>query len=339
MLQIEESNASAYATAQGLFPADAELHSEWLTGGVSNAVFLVTDVASRQSVILKQAREQLRTVATWRSRLDRIWREVAALKLLGALVPERMVPEVLFEDRENYLFAMTAVPAGHVVWKQRLLAGDVQQEIFRQLGSFLGRVHSGTWQAANVPSELHDQNVFDELRLDPYYRWTAQRQPVVAEELLQLATATSRRRDCLTLADFSPKNILLFNGQLTVLDFETAHLGDPAFDLGFFTTHLVLKSIHLPASRDVILRSVRTFLDAYHREFLGPQVPTEIEARFPLHLAGCLLARVDGKSPVDYLSSEEQAFVRKFVIPLIKSPADNWRDFESQLNTATRSTA
>ena len=101
----------------------------------------------------------------------------------------------------------------------------------------------------------------------------------------------------------------------------------------------MLKSIHLPASREAILRGVRTFLDAYHREFSSRDIPTEIESRFPRHLAGCLLARVDGKSPVDYLSSEEQAVVRKFVIPLIKSPAVNWRDFESQLNAATRPTA
>jgi 5-methylthioribose kinase len=334
MLQIEESNASAYAKAQGLFPADAAVRCEWLTGGVSNAVFLLTDVASGRSVVLKQAREQLRTAALWRSRLDRIWREVAALKLLATLVPGRMVPQVLFEDRDNFLFAMTAVPSGHVVWKQRLLAGDVQPKIFCQLGSFLGRVHSGTWQGANVPSELHDQSVFDELRLDPYYRWTAQHQRSVGAELLGLANATSQRRDCLTLADFSPKNILLFEDRLTVLDFETAHLGDPAFDLGFFTTHLVLKSIHLPFNRDAILKGVRTFLDAYRREFSDDGIATEIESRFPLHLAGCLLARVDGKSPVDYLSSEEQAFVRKFVIPLIRSPAADWCDFEFNLKTA-----
>jgi 5-methylthioribose kinase len=336
MLEIDESTAAAYAIAGGLFPGDSDLRSEWLSGGVSNAVFLVTDPVTGRSLILKQAREQLRTVAEWRSRLDRIWREVAALKLLGRLVPGQMVPQVLFEDRENYLFAMTAVPAGHVVWKQRLLAGDIEPGIFGQLGAFLGRVHARTWGGANVPVELYDKTVFDELRLDPYYRWTAPRQPSVAVELLELATKTSQRRDCLTLADFSPKNILLFQGQLTVLDFETAHLGDPAFDLGFFVTHLVLKAIHLPGHRDEILRGVRAFLDVYYREFPDPDLPREIESRFPRHLAGCLLARVDGKSPVDYLSSEEQAFVRNFVIPLIKSPAANWSDFESQLNAAPR---
>jgi len=339
MIEIEESTASAYAIDRGLFPADSRLRSEWLSGGVSNAVFRITDSATGQSLILKQAREQLRTVAEWRSRLDRVWREVAALKLLGALVPGQMVPEVLFEDRDNYLFAMTAVPAGHTIWKQRLLAGDIQPEVFHQLGSFLGRVHAGTWDGNHVPTELHDQVVFDELRLDPYYRWTAQRQPSVGAELLDLAAATAKRRDCLTLADFSPKNILLFEDRLTVLDFETAHLGDPAFDLGFFVTHLVLKAIHLPASREAILRGVRTFLEAYHREFANPAIPAEIESRFPRHLAGCLLARVDGKSPVDYLSKDEQDVVRRFILPLIKSPAANWLDFESQLNAATRHSA
>jgi 5-methylthioribose kinase len=332
MVEIDESTAADYALAHGLFPIGSTLRSEWLTGGVSNAVILVTDQSTGRQLILKQAREQLRTAAEWRSRLDRIWREVAALNLLETLAPAGMVPEVLFEDRDNYLFGMTAVPAGHVIWKQRLLAGDIQPEVFQQLGSFLGRVHAGTWRGARVPAELENQDVFNELRLDPYYRWTAQRQPAVRDELLDLAASTASRRDCLTLADFSPKNILLFNDRLTVLDFETAHLGDPAFDLGFFVTHLVLKAIHLPRSRDAILRGVRQFLDAYHREFPTPIVPAGIESRFPRHLAGCLLARVDGKSPVDYLSVEEQGVVRELVLPLIKSPAGNWLAFESQLN-------
>jgi 5-methylthioribose kinase len=335
MLEIDESTASDYATARGLFPAGSELRSEWLSGGVSNAVILVTEVVTGRQLILKQAREQLRTVVEWRSRVDRIWREVAALRVLKELVPAGMVPEVLFEDRDNYLFAMTAVPAGHTTWKQRLLAGESRPEVYRELGSFLGRVHSGTWGGVHVPAELHDQVVFDELRLDPYYCWTARQQPSVAPELIELAKATASRSDCLTLADFSPKNILVFDGRLAVVDFETAHLGDPAFDLGFFTTHLVLKSIHLPAIREELLAGVGEFLHAYHREFSRPEIPAEIEARFPRHLAGCLLARVDGKSPVDYLSTAEQQFVRKLMIPLLKSPPANWLDFESHLAAAT----
>jgi len=334
MVEIEESTAAGYAKEQALFPVDAQVQAEWLSGGVSNAVFLLTEPATGRQLILKQARGQLRTAAAWHSRLDRVWREVAALKLLHRLVDRSMVPEVLFEDRQNYLFAMTAVPAGHVVWKQSLLAGESRPDVVHQLGTFLGQVHAGTWGGANVPPELQDQQVFDELRLDPYYRWTARQQPDVADELLELAAETAARRDCLTLADFSPKNILLCAGRLTVLDFETAHVGDPGFDLGFFTTHLVLKAIHLPNSRDNLLAGVQTFLAAYHGEFVDPRLSADIEARGLRHLAACLLARVDGKSPVDYLSRDEQGFVRTFVKPLLKSSRSNWPEFETRLRDA-----
>lgn len=334
MVEIDESNAADYAIERGLFPSVTRLRSEWLSGGVSNAVLEITDVETGRRLILKQAREQLRTATEWRSRLDRIWREVAALRVLRTLVPDGTVPEVMFEDRKNFLFAMTAVPVGHLTWKHVLLDGGSRPDVYRELGEFLGRVHANTWQGANVPGELDDPQVFDELRLDPYYRWTARQQPDVSSELEELVASTVSRRDCLTLADFSPKNILLFEGRLTVLDFETAHLGDPAFDLGFFLTHLVLKAIHLPASRTDILFGVRNFLAAYHQEFARPDASREIETRSQLHLGACLLARVDGKSPVDYLSPEEQALVRSFTKPLLKSPAASWLDSESQLNLA-----
>ncbi|HVJ69650.1 MAG TPA: phosphotransferase [Caulifigura sp.] len=334
MIEIDESTAAAYARDRGLFPESSAVRSEWLSGGVSNAVFLLTVRDSGERLILKQAREKLRTAAEWRSRLDRIWREVAALRVLGSLVPRGEVPEVLLVDRDNYLFAMTAVPAGHVVWKQVLLARESRPDVYAKLGSFLGRVHAGTWSGAGVPPELHDKDVFDELRLDPYYRWTARRHPAVEVELLQLVESTAARQDCLTLADFSPKNILLFEDRLTVLDFETAHLGDPAFDLGFFTTHLVLKAVHLPATRDAIFAGVRGFLAAYRREFSDERTAKEIDDRSQRHLAACLLARVDGKSPVDYLSLPEQAFVRGLAISLVKSPAADWIDLESRLRCA-----
>jgi len=43
----------------------------------------------------------------------------------------------------------------------------------------------------------------------------------------------SAHRICLVLADFSPKNILITDQGIHLVDFETAHYGDPAFDLGF----------------------------------------------------------------------------------------------------------
>lgn len=328
MRDINETNAADYARQVGLFPESAPVQAECLAGGVSNIVLLLRNEASGQEIVLKQAREKLRVAADWRSRLDRVWREVLALRTLATLLPAGTVPEVLFEDRENYLFAMTAAPRDHVVWKSELLAGRLAPGVAGALGSLLGVVHSQTWNGRNVSPVLRDRQVFDELRIDPYYRWIATRDPEMQPALQQLIDQTMTREDCLTLADFSPKNILLADGRIILLDFETAHVGDPAFDVGFFLTHLLLKSLHVSQIREALLHEIREFWSAYRREFSDPAIASAIETRTGAHLAACLLARVDGKSPVDYLTPEERPCVRRFARSLLPAPPENWPDFE-----------
>src|SRR5690242_10562775 len=104
-----------------------------LPGGVSNAVFLVTLPESRERFVLKQARERLRGQEKWLCPIERIWREVETLRICGAMFAARSaeqlgyqmaVPQVLWEDRENFCYAMTAAPEGHRTWKEMLLAGE-----------------------------------------------------------------------------------------------------------------------------------------------------------------------------------------------------------------------
>jgi len=331
MTEIDETSAAAYALEQGLLPRGSDVRTALMTGGVSNVVLWLEDVRTGAAVVLKQARERLRVQADWRSRLDRVWREVLTLRVLADIVPGGMVPQVLSEDHDNYAFAMTAVPWGHIVWKQELLSGKARVDIFRRLGRFLGAVHSRTRVTSGLPGELFDKQVFEELRLDPYYRWTADRLPEVRRALHDLIASTEAQSDCLVLADFSPKNILLLGDEITVLDFETAHVGDPAFDLGFFLTHLVLKKLHVPAARDAMESGIREFWSTYRGQFSTAEFVNMVERRTMSHLAACLLARVDGKSPVDYLTPSEQDRVRTFAVRMLNSPAANWWAFEDQI--------
>lgn len=332
MIEIQETTAPAYALERGLFPAGADVRAEWLSGGVSNVVLRLTDHPSGREIILKQARERLRVQAEWRSRLDRIWREVSVLRTIGPLFSEGTVPTVLYEDRENYLFAMSAAPRDHVVWKSELLSGRLREDLLPELGAFLANVHSLSRTIA-LPPELRDKLVFDELRLDPYYRWTAARHPEVATPLNRLVAETATREDGLTLADFSPKNILLWGDRWTVIDFETAHIGDPAFDLGFFLTHLVLKSLHIGSLRQSLLRGIQSFWSAYRAGLPAGQFEA-IEQRSMMHLAACMLARVDGKSPVDYLDEREQQCVRIFATGALNDPPPGWTSFEDRLRAS-----
>src|SRR5947208_9027537 len=112
-------------------PATAEV----LSGGVSNQVLRIT--TSGRRFVVKQSRPRLRTRDAWFSDLDRVWREQEVMQVLRPLLPEGVVPAVLFADRPNYLFAMSHAPPDARVWKETLLAGEVDLKLGEYVGAVL----------------------------------------------------------------------------------------------------------------------------------------------------------------------------------------------------------
>lgn len=296
-----------------------------LAWGVSNIVIRVdTPVCS---FVVKQSREQLRTRIDWFSQLGRIWREVDVLKTLETLLPAGAVPRVLSEDRDNYLFTMEAIDSDHRVWKADLLDGVFDLSIAETLAGHLAAIHRGSTGNAEIAERMRDQTVFDELRLDPFYRYVAQTCPRFEAPLTSLIERTTQRKDCLVLADFSPKNILLTSGGPVIVDFETGHYGDPGFDIGFFLSHLLLKTIMQHDRAAAAIALAKRFWDVYREKLSVDPAPSwlvdqsrevSFEQQSIEHLAACMLARVDGKSRVDYLKEPWQAdFVRDFCDDLL----------------------
>ena len=300
--------------AQLGLPADAwqQTSGQTLAWGVSNLVMRIETPGL--SFVLKQSRKQLRTKIDWFSRLDRIWREVDVQRALLSFVPAGSVPQVLFEDRGNYLYGMEAVDADHRVWKAELLDGRADSTIARQLGDWLAIVHRASTNRADLREQLGDRVVFDELRLDPFYRYVAQHEAAFREPLERLIADTLARQDCLVLADFSPKNILLTTRGPVVVDFETGHYGDPGFDIGFFLSHLLLKTVRFADRVDEYLGLAREFWSSYvaglnhEPDWLSSAGRSpSFDGQCVRHLAACMLARIDGKSRVDYLTQDWQA--------------------------------
>ncbi|MCY4527107.1 MAG: phosphotransferase, partial [Anaerolineaceae bacterium] len=110
-----------------------------LHGGVSNRAVLV-EREDGVAWVLKQSLPQLRVEVEWFSDVERIQREAAGLRWLSRMLPES-VPDFIFEDRENHLFAMRAVPQPHVNWKEHLLAGGLEQGHAADFASLLARIH------------------------------------------------------------------------------------------------------------------------------------------------------------------------------------------------------
>ncbi len=286
-----------------------------LGGGVSNTVLLVEDCA----LVLKQSLGKLRVDQDWFSDRRRIYREAAALRALAPHLPPRRLPQVLFEDRENCLFAMTAAPPGARTWKSLLLDGDVRVETAAAIAGMLAAIIRASRQSSEWEEAFGDQTVFDELRLDPYYRTTAARHPDLAPHFDRLIRRCREQRCALVHGDWSPKNFLVSAEGITAIDFEVIHYGDPAFDTAFLLNHLVLKSFYRP-DRAPRYREAAQVIWTTLIAALGPDSGW-LEAATIEHLGGLLLARIDGKSPAEYIRSDDlRDRIRRHARRLILDP-------------------
>jgi 5-methylthioribose kinase len=292
--------------------------------GVSNVVLRV-ETADRRFV-LKQSRPRLRTRDAWFSDLDRVYREQEVMRLLHPLLPQPTVPAVLFSDRANYVFAMSHAPEDARVWKETLLSGEVDQAIGSRAGLILGLMHQRTAEQAAALEALGDPTVFIQLRVDPFYRRIQERRPEVAAAVGRIVEEMLSVREALCHGDYSPKNILTHAQGFTLVDYETAYFGDPTMDLGFFLSHLVLKAIKDHSLRHQFFDLTRNFWRAYSANVTFR--PAEVlEARAVGHFGVCVLARIDGTSPVDYLPEEpKRAAARRLGQQVLLEPPKRWEE-------------
>lgn len=293
---------------------------EVLHGGVSNRTVLVKRETGDNWVI-KQALEKLRVAADWYSSPERVHREALGMKWLHELAPSGTITRLLFENHDEHLLCMEAVPRPHTNWKNRLLAGDVHSEHIGQFGHLLGTIHRrSTERSSELQKIFDDRSFFESLRLEPYYAFTAQQVPAAAPFLEQLLTDTRRRRDCLVHGDYSPKNVLVYQEGLILLDHEVIHWGDPAFDLGFSLTHLLSKAHHVIGHRVKFAQACINYWQSYLTALNDVSWWDTLEERVVRHTLGCLLARVAGRSPLEYLSPQERNWQQAVVVGLMSQP-------------------
>jgi 5-methylthioribose kinase len=323
MLELTLDNTLDYLRAQGWLgrgPARVEL----LGGGVSN---LVLRVESAEGLfVLKQSRPRLRTRDLWISDIDRVYREQEVMQTLHPLLPALTVPQILFVDRPNYVFAMSHAPTESRVWKESLLAGQIDSSMGQLVGSILGRMHDATAANPSLVKPFSDHTVFVQLRVEPFYRRVQERRPEVAAAIQPIVERMLSMKAALCHGDYTPKNILTHDQGFTLVDYETAHYGDPSMDLGLCLCHLILKSFRSPAHRMAIFELTRVFWRAYQRELCSLPI-SELETHGIEHFGACLLARIDGTSPVDYLPDEpRREAVRRLARKVLWDRPERWED-------------
>jgi aminoglycoside phosphotransferase (APT) family kinase protein len=297
-----------------------------LSGGVSNRVMLV-ELPSGERWVLKQALARLRVASEWFSPPERVHREALGLRWLQHLTPAGSVVRFLWEDLQEHVLAMEAAPADHENWKTRLLRGEVEAHRVEAFGRLLGTLHRRSQdRAEELTAVFGDRGYFESLRLEPYYGRVAETTPRAAGFMRELIEETRAVREALVHGDYSPKNVLLTEDRTILVDHEVMHWGDPAFDLGFAMTHFLAKSVHCGGACESFLDAVGRFWRAYLATADRRAGAEEFEARAVRHTLGCLLARVAGRSPLEYLSSSERAAVQEKVLKFQNDPPHRAED-------------
>ena len=239
-------------------------------------------------------------------------------------------PKLVFEDQSKYLLIMEAVRPPFQNLKDLLISGEIKSEYFQQAGAILGKIHVHGGRKEQVPSRLYDNQFFQSLRIAPYYLHSANHVPEVKNFIEGLIQECKMDPYTFTHGDFSPKNLLVKDRRLILVDHEVAHFGDGTFDLGFFVTHLLSKSIYLPQLSSQFLRGVETFYEAY-QGFVD--LKGEHQQRAVKHTLACLLARVCGLSPLEYLSQPQRNQQKSIAIRMMESTPTNIKELISTFDS------
>jgi aminoglycoside phosphotransferase (APT) family kinase protein len=297
----------------GLARLDSEIRVTTLPGGVSCDVWRVE--AAGRTFCVKRALPRLRVAKLWEAPIARSEHEWNWLNFAGTIVPDA-VPRPLAHDAELGMIAIAYLdPQRFPVWKQLLLDGTVQIDAAAAAARILARIHAAS--AGNPEmAQFRTREAFYALRIEPYLLESARQNPAVSDSLNHLAECTLATEIALVHGDFSPKNILIGPESPVILDAETAWYGDPAFDVAFCLNHLLLKYIARRQFATAYLACFDSFRAAYLASVTW-EAPAELESRATRLLPALLLARVDGKSPVEYLAEAQQSFVRRRAIALI----------------------
>jgi aminoglycoside phosphotransferase (APT) family kinase protein len=302
----------------GLLCRGDEPEAKPLAGGVSSDIWRVT--LPTGPVCVKRALARLKVAQEWRAPVERNEYEVAWLRTVGALVPDA-VPRLIAASPEAHLFVMAYLaPDTHSLWKRQLRDGAIETATAASVGARLARIHAATAGRADIAGRFPTDAIFHAIRLEPYLLATGRRHPDLAPALARLVERTAATRLALVHGDVSPKNIMIGPRGPVFFDAECAWCGDPAFDLAFCLNHLLLKCLWRPAWRERYLACFDALAAGYQAGVAWEPAAT-LEARAAALLPGLLLARIDGKSPVEYVTEEaDRNRVRRVASPLLRQP-------------------
>lgn len=324
---VPNEDIRAFVLKSGLVRLDSSLKYTALSGGVASDIWLVENGGI--SFCIKRALSRLRVQADWRAPVERNRYEVRWLRGAARAMPDA-VPAILADDPAGAMFAMEYLPPARFVWwKGELLAGRVDHAAAAMVGERLVRIHAAFASDPESAALFPTDEIFHAIRLEPYLLATAEKHPDLAARLVELVALTLAAKRTAIHGDVSPKNILIGPQGPVFLDAECAWFGDPAFDLAFCLNHLLLKCLAARHAADQLLAAFQVLAGTYLRG-IDWEPADELEGRAAALLPGLFLARVDGKSPVEYLTEDrDRDRIRRVARAFLRQPSARLSDISA----------
>ena len=301
----------------GLIEPQDAITATALTGGVASDIAHVQ--AANHDYCVKFALPKLRVKADWYAPVERNLAEYRWLETYASIDPEGAIP--LFghsQSLNGFVMGYLSGPNTYLL-KSALFEGNGSRQDAHNIGRILGRIHQISTKSQFDASPFDNRDDFYDLRIEPYLIHTAKSHEAVADKLTEMADHLYQSKQVLVHGDVSPKNILIHDGKPYLLDAECATMGDPSFDVSFCLNHFILKALHVPSHREDYLGLCDSFWQAYKAEIDFEDI-TSLERRISHLIPMLLLARVDGKSPVEYLTDTTAVEIRQTALSLINNP-------------------
>jgi aminoglycoside phosphotransferase (APT) family kinase protein len=305
----------------GLLSDAEQVNCEPLSGGVSSDIWRIA-VGGKQ-YCLKRALPRLKVSQLWEAPVSRNAFEWQWFRTAGAICSD-CVPPLVAEDSEAGLFVMGYLdPESFPVWKTQLRDGIIDPKTAHRVAERLALIHAATSNDEHLARQFATDDAFYAIRLEPYLVATRRVHPDLADQLQSIVQVTASTKRALVHGDVSPKNVLVGPCGPVFLDAECAWYGDPAFDPAFCLNHLLLKCLWRPPHARAYLACFERFAATY-LQGVSWEPRASIQSRIARLLPALFLARIDGKSPIEYVTSErDKQRVRDVARHLIRCPANN----------------
>ena len=295
-MNLDKSTLAEYLLRKKLTGEDERLLDVRQIGdGLKNLVFLV--VTTEQRLLVKQAHWRVQVKQRWWTDRRRIFAEKRCIETLANILPPHVIPEPLLEDRTNFVLVTSAPPRDAVVWAEELDMGRIDLQIASQAGELLAVVHNQTGEMQGLETMFEETKAFEQLRVQPLYEHVAAAFPEIQKAVESQARDLMESRTGLVLGDLRPRNILVNNGQLYLVDFAAAHFGQPSFDLAFYAGDMCLKAMLNHPQKAAYLEAVNVFWGSYFKNAEHEGAPA-IGRAAVRHFGCLLLAQVCGRLPV-----------------------------------------